>query len=39
MCGQEVQVTYEKFHTLHEISMSFSWIGKNLALRNFSKIG
>jgi hypothetical protein len=30
-----VQVAYEKFCTLCEISMSFPWIGKNLALRNF----
>jgi hypothetical protein len=34
----QAQVAYEKFHTLHEISMSFSQIGKNLALRNFFNI-
>jgi hypothetical protein len=31
----QVQVAYEKFCTLHEISMSFPQIGENLALRNF----
>jgi hypothetical protein len=30
-----MQVVYEKFCTLHEISVSFLWIGENLALRNF----
>jgi hypothetical protein len=31
----QAQVVYEKFQTLPKISMSFPWIGKNLALRNF----
>jgi hypothetical protein len=34
----QVQVAYEKIHTLYEISMSFSQIGENVALRNFFNI-
>jgi hypothetical protein len=28
-------MAYEKFYTVREISMSFLWIGENLAFRNF----